>query len=96
MQKTYEMFITCSVMSKMCTQAEISDIWLKTSKEQSETSKWLKKYTQLQVGLSMTAREISAPTGSESRGKAFYNLQVQGEGSVSVSDCARHPVQTLT
>lgn len=39
------MFITCSVMSKMCTQAEISDIWLKTSKEQSETSKWLRKYT---------------------------------------------------
>lgn len=43
------MFITCSVMSKMCTQAEILDIWLITSKEQSETSKLLKNYTWVHV-----------------------------------------------
>lgn len=43
--------MTCllPVLSKMCTQAEILDIWLITSKEQSETSKLLKNYTWVHV-----------------------------------------------
>lgn len=65
------MFITRSVMSKMCTQAEILDIWLITSKEHNEISKLLKNYTSVQIVLSITARENSSLPGSESRGKAF-------------------------